>query len=299
MVHDKPLQLKSFIKLIRAHQWIKNSFIFLPIFFAVKMENVDLLVRTAIVAACFSMVASAIYIFNDWRDIEEDRQHPEKKKRPLASGAIKVPVALGIMAALAGGGSIAIYLVQPEALYFTLVYVGMNLAYSLYLKRVALLDITIIAIGFVLRLKIGAAVGQEETELSMWAILITFLLALFLALAKRRDDVVLAQGGTQVRKSIKGYNLEFINGAMMVMASVTVVAYISYTISEDVTDRFHNKNLFLTVFWVILGILRYMQITFVLGKSGSPTKVLLRDVFLQVILLGWVASFVYLIYLHK
>jgi 4-hydroxybenzoate polyprenyltransferase len=290
--------LKSFIKLIRAHQWIKNSFIFLPIFFAVKMENVDLLVRTALVAIGFSLVASAIYIFNDWRDIEEDRQHPEKKKRPLASGAIKVPVALTLMNALAIGGSVLIFVVQPEAFYFTMVYVAMNLAYSLYLKRVALLDITIIAIGFVLRLKVGATVGGADTELSMWAILITFLLALFLALAKRRDDVVLAQAGTQVRKSIKGYNLEFINGAMMIMASVTVVAYISYTISDEVTSRFENKNLYLTVFWVILGILRYMQITFVLGKSGSPTKVLLRDVFLQVILVGWIATFVYLLYLH-
>jgi 4-hydroxybenzoate polyprenyltransferase len=291
--------LKSILKLIRAHQWIKNGAIFLPIFFALKIGDQDLLIRTALAAAGFCLVASAIYIFNDWRDIEEDRQHPEKKKRPLASGAVKVPAALALMTGFALVGCVGIYLIQPEALWYTLTYVAMNLAYSLYLKRVALLDITIIAIGFVMRLKIGAAVGHGETDLSMWAILITFLLALFLALAKRRDDVLLAQDGNKVRKAIKGYNLEFINGGMMMMASVTIVAYISYTISEEVTTRFHNNQLYLTVFWVILGILRYMQITFVMGKSGSPTKVLLRDLFLQVILLGWIATFVYLIYFHS
>jgi 4-hydroxybenzoate polyprenyltransferase len=167
----------------------------------------------------------------------------------------------------------------------------MNLLYSFGLKHIPILDINIIAIGFVLRLLMGSAAGGDALPLSMWIVLITFLLALFLALAKRRDDVLLAEEGKKVRKSIDGYNLEFINGAMMIMASVTIVFYISYTITEGVT-RFQTDKLYFTVFFVILGIMRYMQITFVEKKSGSPTKILLRDIFLQITILGWLVSFV-------
>ena len=118
---------------------------------------------------------------------------------------------------------------------------------------------------------------------------------MFLALAKRRDDVLLMQEGKKVRKAIDGYNLEFINGGMMIMASVTLVAYISYTISPEVTQRLGTDQLYFTVFFVVIGILRYMQITFVESKSGNPTKVLLKDLFLQLTLLGWVLSFVLLV----
>ena len=137
---------------------------------------------------------------------------------------------------------------------------------------------------------------SPHIELSMWIVLMTFLGALFMALAKRRDDVLLAADGKQVRKSIDGYNLEFINSAMMVMASVLIVSYISYTISPEVQSKFDSQNLYFTVFLVILGVLRYMQITFVEEKSGSPTKILLGDFFLQLTIAGWFITFVILIY---
>ena len=153
-----------------------------------------------------------------------------------------------------------------------------------------------LSLGFVLRLFIGsAAAGPGEVPLSMWIVLCSYLLALFLALAKRRDDVLLSAEGKKVRKSIDGYNLEFINGAMMVMASVTIVSYISYCISEEVTTRLKTHDLYITVIFVLLGILRYMQITFVEQKSGSPTKVLLKDLFLQLVIVGWLVSFVLLV----
>ncbi|HHG86179.1 MAG TPA: prenyltransferase, partial [Bacteroidetes bacterium] len=241
------------------------------------------------------LVASAIYILNDYFDIEEDRKHPSKKSRPLASGAISVRNGLMLMALLLLLGGTGMYFISKEALLLTGIYVGNNLLYSFRLKHIAILDVTMIAVGFVLRLFIGSAAGEGSLPLSMWIILVTYLLALFLALAKRRDDVLLRAAGKKVRKSIDGYNLEFINGAMMIMASLTVVGYISYCTSEEVISRLGTEKLYFTVGFVVLGILRYMQITFVEEKSGSPTKVLMKDIFLQLTLAGWLITFILLV----
>jgi 4-hydroxybenzoate polyprenyltransferase len=287
--------MKAYIKLIRPHQYLKNLFIFSPLFFAFKFRDMHLLGRVALVAACFCLVASAIYILNDYFDIEEDRKHPTKKDRPLASGAVSVRNGLILMVVLLAVGCGGIYLISPEALILTSIYVGNNLLYSFRLKHIAILDVAMISLGFVLRLFIGSAAGEGALPLSMWIILVTFLGALFLALAKRRDDVLLRAEGKKVRKSIDGYNLEFINGAMMITATLTVVGYISYCISEEVTTRLATNDLYYTVAFVVLGILRYMQITFVEEKSGSPTKVLIKDLFLQLTIIAWLITFILLV----
>lgn len=289
------MKISAYIKLLRPHQYLKNFFILSPLFFAFKFRDTELLGRVGLVTICFCLVASAIYILNDYFDIEADRHHPVKKDRPMASGAVPVSHGLTMMAILAVIGCVGIYLVSPAALWLTVVYMVNNLLYSFKLKHIPILDITLLSVGFVLRLYIGSAAGDGELPLSMWIVLITFLLALFLALAKRRDDVLLSAEGKKVRKAIDGYNLEFINGAMMVMASVVIVSYISYCISEDVKVRLKTDQLYFTVIFVVLGILRYMQITFVEQKSGSPTKILMKDIFLQLVILGWLVSFVLLV----
>ncbi|MFM2374939.1 MAG: hypothetical protein RLZZ165_35 [Bacteroidota bacterium] len=289
------MEISPYIRLLRPHQYIKNGFILFPLFFAFKFREFALLGRVGLVTLFFCLVASAVYILNDYVDIAADRNHPTKKDRPMASGAVPVLHGLVIMACSATAGAVGIYLVSPAAFWLTVLYLLNNLLYSFWLKHIPILDITLLSMGFVLRLYIGSAAGEGELPLSMWIVLCTFLLALFLALAKRRDDVLLSAEGKKVRKAINGYNLEFINGAMMVMASVTIVSYISYCISEEVTHRLKTDQLFFTVIFVVLGILRYMQITFVEQKSGSPTKVLLRDVFLQLVILGWLISFVLLV----
>ena len=287
--------MKGYIQLLRPHQYLKNIFILFPLFFAMKFLDLHLLGRVSIVTACFCLVASAIYILNDYFDIEADRNHPTKKDRPMASGAVPVAHGLTMMVILLIIGCTGIFFVSKSALILTLVYVVNNLFYSFKLKHIPILDITLLSIGFVLRLYIGSAAGEGQVPLSMWIILITFLLALFLALAKRRDDVLLNQEGKKVRKSIDGYNLEFINGAMMIMASVVIVSYISYCISKEVITRLGTEDLYISVLFVILGILRYMQITFVEEKSGSPTKVLMKDLFLQLVIAGWLMSFILLV----
>ena len=289
------MNLSTIIKLMRPHQYVKNLFIFLPLFFALKITETDLLLQAFIAFISFSLTASAIYTLNDYHDIEEDRQHPKKKNRPLASGAISKTQAIGIMAILSLLGFALMLSLSLQAGAILATYVLMNIAYSFYLKHIAILDVTIIAIGFVLRLFIGSAV--TGIALSMWIVIMTFLLALFLALAKRRDDVLIyLETGKKMRKVIDGYNLPFLDGAMMIMASVVIVSYTLYTTSTEVVTRMDSQYLYLTALFVILGIMRYLQIAFVLKDSGSPTKIVLRDRFTQLTLLGWILSFGWILY---
>ncbi len=285
----------SLINLMRPHQYIKNLFIFLPLFFAMKITDTALLSNAIVAFIAFSLTASAIYTLNDYHDIEEDRQHPKKKIRPLASGEISKRQAVTIMAVLATLGFGLMATLSFSAVGILAAYVLMNIAYSFWLKHVAILDVTIIAIGFVLRLFIGSAV--TGIALSMWIVVMTFLLALFMALAKRRDDVLIfLETGKKMRKVVDGYNLQFLDTAMAIMASVVIVAYTIYTTSDAVVERLHSEYLYLTALFVILGVLRYLQVTFVLKDSGSPTRIVLKDRFMQLTLLGWVISFAWILY---
>ncbi|MCF6287727.1 MAG: decaprenyl-phosphate phosphoribosyltransferase [Proteobacteria bacterium] len=287
---------KIIIQLIRAKQYIKNLFIFAPIFFAGTFVNLDLVVQVVIAFCAFSFAASGIYILNDYLDIEADRLHPKKKFRPLAAGTISTSKALTIMLVLVLTGMSLMAVLSLHASYILLVYIIMNIAYSLQLKHITILDINIIAIGFVLRIFVGSQV--TNTPLSMWIVIMTFLLALFMALAKRRDDVILLQKtGQKMRKVINGYNLQMIDAAMMIMASVVIMAYIMYTTSSQVILRIHNDYLYLTAIFVIIGIMRYLQIVFIEQGGGSPTKIALKDRFIQLTVVAWILAFVWIIYL--
>ena len=289
------MKIKDLIKLMRPHQYIKNFFIFLPLFFALKITDTSLLLNAVIAFIAFSLTASAIYTLNDYHDIEEDRQHPKKRDRPLASGAISKSQSIVIMVVLAVAGFILMASLSLKATAILAAYVIMNIAYSFYLKHVAILDVVIIAIGFVLRLFIGSAV--TDIPLSMWIVIMTFLLALFMALAKRRDDVLIyLDTGKKMRKVIDGYNLQFLDTAMAIMASVVIVSYTIYTTTAEVVARVHSEYLYLTSLFVILGIMRYLQVAFVLKDSGSPTKIVLKDRFMQLTLIGWVLTFAWILY---
>ena len=280
---------------MRPHQYIKNLFIFLPLFFALKITDTSLLLHAVIAFIAFSLTASAIYTLNDYHDIEEDKQHPKKKYRPLALGDISKSQAIVIMAVLGIAGFSLVSLLSIKAVGIMAAYVVMNIAYSFYLKHVAILDVMIIAIGFVLRLFIGSAV--TDIPLSMWIVVMTFLLTLFMALAKRRDDVLIyLDTGKKMRKVIDGYNLQFLDTAMAIMASVVIVSYTIYTTSPEVVARVHSEYLYLTSLFVILGIMRYLQVAFVLKDSGSPTKIVLNDRFMQLTLIGWVLTFAWILY---
>lgn len=281
--------MKDIITLLRPHQYVKNLFIFAPLVFAFTFNETTLL--NAIVAfILFSILASSVYILNDYMDIEEDKKHPTKQNRPLAKGTVSKKNAQLLFITLSLTIFIISFFFNLALFYVLVVYFFLNIAYSLKLKHIAIVDIFIISTGFVLRLFAGSLV--TDTPLSMWIIIITFLLAIFLSLAKRRDDVLLSLAGKETRKNIDGYNLEFVNATMVLMAGVVIVSYLQYTVSQEVIARLGSEHLFITTFFVILAILRYMQITFVEEKSGSPTKVVLNDRFMQISILLWLLSFI-------
>ena len=289
--------MKHYIKLLRPKQWAKNLFLFIPLFFAGKMFEFDKILLLIGGFFAYSFLASSIYIINDYRDIEDDKKHPEKQFRPLAAGTVKKNIALIISVLLALGGFFIGYLLDNSGKFNLILglYFVLNLSYSLGLKNLSIVDILIVAAGFLLRVKGGSVLANIET--TSWLNIMTFLLALFMSIAKRRDDVILKlETGTDMRKSIKGYSIEFLNTLLGLFCAILIVSYINYTVSETGHRNFGHRLYYTSVF-VIAGIMRYLQITFIQNKAGSPTEILYKDRFIQITLLLWIASFFVILYL--
>lgn len=294
-IQDSMRRLKPYLQLLRPHQYIKNGFLFLPAFFGHKLLEYSVLWAATQAFVVFCMAASAVYAFNDIKDRESDRLHPRKRLRPLASGAIPVKSAYFFAVFLTIAALIGAAVALPkEFLGYLGLYLALNLAYSFGLKHLAIVDVVIVSIGFVIRVFAGAAAAFIQP--SQWLVLMTFLLALFLSLAKRRDDLLVAGEGPSPRKSLDGYNLEFVTAGMVFMASVTVVSYILYTVAPENIEKHGDRPLYLTSFWVIIGLLRYLQLTLVFGNSGAPTRILIQDRFLNIVVLGWILTFFALFY---
>jgi decaprenyl-phosphate phosphoribosyltransferase len=275
------------LKLMRPHQWVKNAFILAPLFFTPAAVTAQNITQVLLGVLCFSALASAIYILNDTMDREADRQHPTKRKRPLAAGTVPLPLALGVMAVLAVGGLTLASTLSPGFLVLSLVYLSVNLGYSLGLKKISILDVMLVALGYVLRVFAGAdLIGVRASE---WIIVCTGLVSLFIALAKRRDDIV-KQLDTGHRKALAGYNLPFLDTAIAMMLAGLLVSYLLYTVEAGI------QNLYLTTPFVIMGVLRYLQIALVEERSGSPTTIVLTDKFLIGNVLAWIVTFGALIY---
>lgn len=294
--------IKSFVLLLRPQQWVKNTFIFLPVFFDGKLLHLDMLSAASIIFVAFCLAASGIYCFNDIFDAEADRSHPQKRTRPIASGAITKTAAYMMMGAcfLASFLFVSIFFHNESPIMLRLIgviafYIIMNIAYCIKLKQMAIVDVFIIATGFILRIIAGGF--ATDIHLSQWIVLMTFLLALFLAFAKRRDDVVIYEDtGILTRKNVSRYNLAFMNQAIGIVASITMVCYIMYTVSPEVTERFHSHYVYITSIFVLAGIIRYLQVTLVDVRSGSPTKILLKDRFIQACITGWILTFFFILY---
>lgn len=289
-----------YIQLLRPLQWLKNLFVFAPIFFSNKLLEADFFWPTLIVFASFCLISSSIYCFNDLKDVEADRQHPKKCKRPIASRAVSIKGGYAMMIICTIGAFLLIPFARsvntPYIYIIVAAYWLMNIAYCVKLKQYAILDVAIIAVGFVMRVLIGGL--TTDVWVSHWLVMMTFLVTLFLAFTKRNDDYrIYEQTGIKPRVSITGYNKTFINEATAIIASVTIVCYIMYTMSPEVIERMGTRYVYLTSGWVLAGLLRYLQNMIVFGLSGSPTKSIVKDHFIQLCIIGWIASFFAIIYL--
>ncbi len=295
--------MTKYLKLLRVEQWVKNLFVFAPLFFSGNIFHTSLFVSSAFAFIVFSLAASSIYIINDYMDIESDKKHPEKKNRPLASGAISKPTAvvffiflvLAVVAAIIAG---QFYFDVPLWKFAIIIgfYFVMNLFYTFKLKHVAIIDVTIIATGFVLRVLAGGY--ASGIPISQWAILLTFLLALVLALGKRRGELINAQISGRTRRALDGYNVQFADIALSISVTLAIVSYLMFTVTPEVQSKFGMK-VFYTFIFVVFAFLRYLQQTLVYNKTESPTKIVYKDHYIQVTILLWAISFLLLIYYHN
>ena len=291
--------MRETLLLIRPKQWAKNVFVLLPMFFGRQLTDPATLQSSLLVFAAFSFIASSVYCINDLIDVEADRQHPVKCKRPIASGAVSRKqgwLLTVVMALLSAATVLTLSSHIWQVLAVLAGYYLLNIAYCTRLKNYAIIDVCVIAFGFVLRILAGGV--ATGISVSRWLVLMTFLLTLFLSLAKRRDDVLRMNAtGKAPRKNTIRYNLTFINQAITITASVTTVCYIMYCVSPEVVAAFGTPNLYLTTIFVIIGLLRYIQLAVVDEQSGDPTKIVWKDRFTQLVILAWISSFLFLIYL--
>ena len=287
-----------YVKLFRLNNWVKNLFIFLPLFFSGEFFNPVKIINTFYVTLSFSLVTSFIYIINDIFDKEFDKIHPEKRTRPIPSGKISVKQSMILGICLLSLGLIGLWNISFDSFLLTIFYIVLNLLYSIKLKQIPIVDFIIVATGFVIRILIGGEIGN--VELTQWMIVMVFLLSLFIAVTKRRDDVYQYELKKKInRKVVSEYTVNYMDKLITIISSVLLVSYLLFITSESVISRYPSKYLTVSFLFVLMGVFRYNQITYVKNKSGSPIKILFKDKFLQITLLLWGLTFFFIIYSDK
>ncbi len=291
------LSLRMFpilFRAIRPLEWIKNVFVLAPLFFSGQGKDIDKLLEVSLVFLAFCCVASAIYLFNDIHDRELDRLHPRKRDRPIASGELSVGLATVMATVLACTGLLFVAF-HPPVLLLLSSYLLINVSYTLWLKHVVILDIFCIAAGFVLRVFAGGA--AIDVPPSSWLILATFLLSLFLALAKRRHEILVSEESSNAHRPVlEQYNLKLVDELISVVTPVTLITYLLYTLDPSTISRFNAKLLYLTSVFVVFGIFRYLYLIHRMSLGGAPAELLTRDMPLFLAILCWVVSFVLIVY---
>lgn len=287
--------LTALLKTMRPRQWTKNVFLFAALVFDKQLFTLDSFLRTLGGFALFCLVSSSVYIFNDLADIEADRQHPVKKNRPIPAGQLPVGAAwaAGILLVVASLG--LGYLLSPAFSAVLGVYFLINMAYSKWLKHVPILDVLIIASGFVLRVGAGVTLIHVE-RFSPWLYVVMSLLSLFLGFGKRRAELsLLAKGAGSHRKVLEGYTLPLLDQYIMIVSGTTIVAYSLYTFSAPNVPE--NHSMMLTIPFVVYAIFRYMYLVQVKQEGGAPEEVLLTDRPFQAAMVLWAASVLVIFYL--
>jgi 4-hydroxybenzoate polyprenyltransferase len=280
---------------MRPAQWIKNAFVLSPLVFSGKLASASYYGSAAEVFAAFCLAASGVYLWNDAVDWKSDANHPEKKRRPIPSGRLTPATAALAGTVVAGAGLGLSYAVNlPTGLLVT-AYLVLNVLYSTWLKHVIIVDLLCIACGFVIRVVAGAI--AINVVFSHWLLMCTFLIALFLGLAKRRQEmVVLLAGSENHRRVLKDYKLAWFDQASTVVSASALVAYALYSVAPETQAKFHTDKLIYTVPFVVFGILRYLHMAQCGDRTGNPTDALITDRHLLVCVAGWILACAIIIY---
>jgi 4-hydroxybenzoate polyprenyltransferase len=289
--------LKGIIKSLRIKQWIKNGFIFAGIIFDRQLFNLPAFLKTTLGFVIFCILSSSVYYFNDLFDIEADQQHPKKRNRPIASGIIPINSAIGIAVILCTISLSGAYFLSRSFFIICALYFSMNLLYSKWLKHIPILDVMIIAAGFVLRVAAGVSLIQVE-RFSPWLYVVTTLISLFIGFGKRRAELVLlAKGANHHRVVFEGYSLPLLDQLITIVSSITLVSYSFYTFSAPNLPE--NHSMMLTIPFVLYGIFRYLYLIQSDQTTGAPEELVLKDRPLQLSVLLYGLSVVIIFYLLK
>ncbi|MEO0097817.1 MAG: decaprenyl-phosphate phosphoribosyltransferase [candidate division WOR-3 bacterium] len=284
-----------FIISLRPHQWLKNILIFAGLVFAQKLFDISLFLKTVSAFFLFSFASGSLYILNDIKDYERDRLHPEKKKRPIANGLIKKEIAFILALLLLFFSLIFSYLLSSSFFFVLIFYIILSIFYTLYLKDIVILDVIIVALGFLLRAWAGTVL--INVSLSEWLFICTILLALFLALTKRKTEIeMLNEKAISHRKVLKDYSHNFIDQMISVATASSLIAYSIYTVAPETINKFKTKNLVFTLPFVIYGIFRYLYLVYHRQFSENPDKAFIKDIPLLINIILWFICVTLIIY---
>ena len=287
--------LTGLLKTMRPRQWPKNIFIFAALVFDKQLFHAQAFLHTLAGFMLFCLISSCVYIFNDLADVEADRQHPEKRNRPIASGKLPVNAAWTAGILLVIITLVFSWLLTPAFLYVVSFYFVLNMAYSKWLKHIAILDVLIIAIGFVLRVHAGVTLIHVE-RFSPWLYIVMFLLSLFLGFGKRRAELaLLAHGAGSHRKVLDGYTLPLLDQYIMIVSGTTIVSYSLYTFSAPNLPE--NHAMMLTIPFLVYAIFRYLYLVEVKHAGGAPEEILLSDRPFQIAMVLWALTVLSIFYL--
>lgn len=288
--------LKALIKTMRPRQWLKNGFIFFALIFDKQLFIAESFWRTVAGFILFCLISSAVYLFNDIADVEADRNHPQKKNRPIASGNLPVNVALTTALLLTLFAIPIGYWFSPVFALILTVYLANNILYSRWLKHVPILDVLIVSSGFVLRVAAGVILIYPVERFSPWLYMLTILFSLYIGFGKRRAEMnLLANGATAHRKVFDGYTIPLLDQYITIVSGMTIVAYSLYTFSAPNLPE--NHVMMLTIPFVVYGIFRYLQLIQIGHAAGSPDEVALKDRPLQITVLLWGLAVIAIFYL--
>lgn len=287
--------LVEIVKSLRPQQWIKNFFIFAPLVFSQNIFEPQLFLKTLAAFVIFCFLSGALYILNDLKDLEEDKNHPVKSQRPLAAGKLKKSHAIMSFILLSVISALSAYTLNMNFFAVALVYFLLQLAYSFFLKHVVILDVFIVAAGFFIRVIAGGY--AIEVYMSSWLLICTLLLALFLSMSKRRHElVILEEGASEHRPILKEYSPYLLDQMIAVVTASTVIAYSLYTISKETVEKFGTTKLIYTVPFVLYGIFRYLYLVHQKEEGGSPEVLVLKDKPLLIDIFLWILAAGLIIY---
>jgi 4-hydroxybenzoate polyprenyltransferase len=299
-VHARPAAIgptRALLRTLRPHQWIKNVFVAAPLVFGRRLGDLEYVVTAGLAVLAFCALSGAVYAFNDVRDRESDRQHPTKRHRPIASGALSVRAALVWSAVLAGCALGGCLVISWKLALFAAAYLIQNVAYTLKLKQIAFVDVTLIASGFILRVLAGSA--AITVPASGWLLICTGLLAMLLGFGKRAHELAWAERGgrtTSTRAALAGYRLDVLRIAMLVLAAITCTAFLVYTLDPHTIEYFGTTKLVYSVPFVAIGVVRFLFLALWWPKDDSPTEAMLKDPWFLLDLGAAAATMLYVIY---